>query len=213
MPGKGLLEALRNIGESQSEFDRRVLEALREPLESGHILVSRATARAEYPARFQLVAAMNPCPCGYRGHPSRPCRCTPDQVARYRGRLSGPLLDRIDLALDVPGLSAAELQSAPSGEASAVVRRRVVAARERQTARQGCSNARLEGKDLEYHCQPDAAAAKLLQQAIARLDLSPRAYHRVLRVARSVADLAGAGLIAAAHVAEALHYRRGDGSA
>lgn len=195
------------------EFDRRVLEALREPLESGHILVSRAAARAEYPARFQLVAAMNPCPCGYRGHPSRPCRCTPDQVARYRGRLSGPLLDRIDLALDVPGLSAAELQSAPSGEASAVVRQRVVAARERQTARQGCSNARLEGKDLEYHCQPDAAAAKLLQQAIARLDLSPRAYHRVLRVARSVADLAGAGLIAAAHVAEALHYRRGDGSA
>ncbi|HET7776353.1 MAG TPA: YifB family Mg chelatase-like AAA ATPase [Azospira sp.] len=190
------------------EFDRRVLEALREPLESGRIHVSRAASRAEFPARFQLVAAMNPCPCGYRGHPRRACRCTPDQVARYQGRLSGPLLDRIDLLLEVPDLAPAELQAAPAGESSAQVRERVVQARERQLQRQGRSNARLEGGELEYHCRPDDAAAGLLQQAARRLDLSPRAYHRVLRVARSIADLAGQPVIGPAQVAEALHYRR-----
>lgn len=192
------------------EFDRRVLEALREPLESGHIHVSRAASRADFPARFQLVAAMNPCPCGYRGHPRRLCRCTPDQVARYRGRLSGPLLDRIDLLLEVPDLGAEELQAAPDGESSAQVRQRVVLARERQLQRQGVCNARLEGSELEYHCRPDADGAALLQQAVRRLDLSPRAYHRVLRVARSIADLAAAPQIGAAQVAEALHYRRNE---
>lgn len=193
------------------EFDRRVLEALREPLESGQIHVSRAAARAEFPARFQLVAAMNPCPCGYRGHPRRVCRCTPDQVARYQGRLSGPLLDRIDLMLEVPDLTPEEIQAAPAGEPSAVVRQRVIAARERQQARQGRSNARLEGDELEYHCRPDEAAAALLRQATHRLNLSPRAYHRVLRVARSIADLAALPDIGAPQVAEALHYRRSTG--
>lgn len=159
---------------------------------------------------FQLVAAMNPCPCGYRGHPRRLCRCTPDQVARYRGRLSGPLLDRIDLLLEVPDLGAEELQAAPDGESSAQVRQRVVLARERQLQRQGVCNARLEGSELEYHCQPDADGAALLQQAVRRLDLSPRAYHRVLRVARSIADLAAAPQTGAAQVAEALHYRRNE---
>jgi len=190
------------------EFDRRVLEALREPLESGRIHVSRAAARAEFPARFQLVAAMNPCPCGYRGHPRRPCRCTPDQVARYQGRLSGPLLDRIDLLLEVPDLTAEELQAAPGGEDSQTVRARVIAARQHQQERQGKCNARLEGEELEYHCRPDTPARELLQQAVSRLQLSPRAYHRVLRVARSIADLAGQTELGSQAVAEALGYRR-----
>jgi magnesium chelatase family protein len=194
------------------EFDRRVLEALREPLESGYIHVSRAAAQARFPARFQLVAAMNPCPCGYRGHPRRVCRCTPDQVARYQGRLSGPLLDRIDLMLEVPDLAPEEIQAAPAGETSTAVRQRVAAARARQQARQGGCNARLEGEELEYHCRPDEAAAALLRQATHRLDLSPRAYHRVLRVARSIADLAGVSGIGTPQVAEALHYRRSAGT-
>jgi len=187
------------------EFDRRVLEALREPMESGHIHIARAAARVDFPARFQLVAAMNPCPCGYRGHP-----CTPDQVARYQGRLSGPLLDRIDLLLEVPDLSAEELQAAPAGESTAVIRARVEQARQRQEQRQHKCNARLEGEELEYHCRPDDGALGLLKQAIERLHLSPRAYHRVLRVARSIADLAGQASLGTHHVAEALRYRRSE---
>ena len=189
------------------EFDRRVLEALREPLERGTIQVSRAAARMEFPAAFQLVAAMNPCPCGYRGHPRRACRCTPDQVARYRNRISGPLLDRIDLALEVPDLPPEQLQAAPAGDTSAQVRHRVILARERQLARQGHCNARLEGRELEYHCALDGPAGALLQQAVGRLALSPRAYHRVLKVARSIADLAGSAAIDRTHMAEALSYR------
>jgi magnesium chelatase family protein len=191
------------------EFDRRALEVLREPLESGRITISRAARQADFPAQFQLVAAMNPCPCGYLGHPSGKCRCTPEQVARYRGRLSGPLLDRIDLHVDVPALSDTELLSARPGEGSAPVRDRVAAARERQLARQGKANAELTSQEIDQHCLPDAAGEALLKQAIARLGLSARAYHRVLKLARSLADLDGAARIAAGHVAEAIQYRRG----
>ncbi len=190
------------------EFDRRVLEALREPLESGRIHISRAARQAEFPARFQLVAAMNPCPCGQHGDVSGKCRCTPDQVARYRGKLSGPLLDRIDLQVEVPALPAEALQRAADGEPSSAVRRRAAAARERQQLRQGKSNARLSNNEIDQHCRPDAAGAALLKQALTRLNLSARAYHRVLRVARSIADLAGSESIATSHIAEAVQYRR-----
>ncbi|MFZ2854717.1 MAG: YifB family Mg chelatase-like AAA ATPase [Rhodocyclaceae bacterium] len=190
------------------EFDRRVLEALREPLESGRIHISRAARQAEFPAQFQLVAAMNPCPCGYHGDAGGRCRCTPDQVQRYRGKLSGPLLDRIDLQIEVPALPAEALQQAADGENSASVRLRVTLARERQLARQGKPNARLNSKEIDLHCLPEAAATALLKTAVARLNLSARAYHRVLKVARSIADLAGSTDIQAPHVAEAVQYRR-----
>jgi magnesium chelatase family protein len=190
------------------EFDRDVLEVLREPLESGRITISRAARQADFPARFQLIAAMNPCPCGYLGHYSGKCRCTPDQVARYRRKISGPLLDRIDLQLEVPAVAAEEMAARPAGEASATVRARVMQARERQLARQGMPNARLDTRGLEQIARPDAAGEQILKQAVARLALSARAYHRVLKVARTIADLAGADAIAAAHVAEAVQYRR-----
>jgi magnesium chelatase family protein len=190
------------------EFDRRVLESLREPLESGTVTVSRARRRAEFPARFQLVAAMNPCPCGYAGHPTRACSCSPDQVARYRGRLSGPLLDRIDLTVEVPALAHEDLVTASMGESSATVRARVEQARSRQQHRQACPNARLDAGRVEALCAPDAAGAALLKQAMNRLNLSARAYHRALRVARTLADLAGAERPTVVHVAEAIQYRR-----
>ena len=188
------------------EFERRVLEALREPLESGHIRVARAAHRVDFPAQFQLVAAMNPCPCGHLG--AARCRCTPDQVARYRGKLSGPLLDRIDMSIEVPALAEGELQGKADGESSVTVQARVAAARDRQRARQGKSNSRLATKEIDTLCAPDEAGAQLLKQAIARLHLSARAYHRVLKVARSIADLAGTERISSAHIAEAIHYRR-----
>ncbi|MBB4013760.1 YifB family Mg chelatase-like AAA ATPase [Niveibacterium umoris] len=190
------------------EFDRRVLESLREPLETGHITVSRAARRADFPARFQLVAAMNPCPCGHYGSASGRCRCTPDQVARYRGRLSGPLLDRIDMVLEVAAVPAADLQAAKPGEPSAEVRRRVAHADTRQQHRQGKPNAALAAAEVERHCTPDEAGARLLAGAIARLGLSARGTHRVLRVARTIADLAGSDGIGAGHVAEAVQLRR-----
>jgi magnesium chelatase family protein len=189
------------------EFDRRVLEALREPLETGHIRVARAARRAEFPARFQLVAAMNPCPCGYLGAPR--CRCTPDQIAKYRAKLSGPFLDRIDLMIDVPAVPESDLAARRVGEPSEVVRERVLRAREAQVDRQGKPNARLDPDEIDRHCLPDCAGAQLLKQAMSRLDLSARAYHRILKVARTVADLAGAAHIGGPHVAEAIHYRRG----
>lgn len=192
------------------EFERRVLEALREPLESGHIRVARAAHRVDYPARFQLVAAMNPCPCGHLG--SARCRCTPDQVARYRGKLSGPLLDRIDMTIEVPALAEGELQGKAGGEPSSSVRERVSAAREAQRARQGKPNSRLATKEIDALCAPDEAGAQLLKQAIARLNLSARAYHRILKVARSIADLAGSERLSSAHIAEAIHYRRAAGA-
>jgi magnesium chelatase family protein len=191
------------------EFQRGVLEALREPMESGHIHIARAANRAEFPARFQLVAAMNPCPCGWLGHPSAKCRCTPDQVARYRGKLSGPLLDRIDLMLDVPAVAADELSARGDGESSATVRARVTAARSLQIERQGKSNALLGPDEVDRHARPDEAGGQLLKQAMLRLLLTARAYHRILKVARTIADLAGMRQISSAHVAEAIHYRRG----
>jgi magnesium chelatase family protein len=191
------------------EFDRRVLEVLREPMESGRITISRAARQADFPARFQLVAAMNPCPCGYLGHASGKCRCTPDQVARYRAKISGPLLDRIDLQIEVPSLNEAELTSAPSGESSATVRERVIAAAARQNKRQDKANHLLTPPEIERHCVPDAAGDKLLRQAIGRLNLSARAYHRVLKVARTIADLATSDAILSNHIAEAIQYRRG----
>jgi magnesium chelatase family protein len=192
------------------EFDRRVLEVLREPLESGHIAISRAARQAEFPARFQLVAAMNPCPCGYAGDASGRCRCTPDAIARYRARVSGPLLDRIDLKLEVARVAQAELRGATQGEASAVVRARVVAARAVQLSRAGKVNALLRPREVERFCALDARSQALLDRAIEQLGLSARAYHRVLRVARTIADLRGAERIETADVAESIQYRRLD---
>jgi magnesium chelatase family protein len=194
------------------EFQRGVLEALREPLETGHIHIARAARRAEFPARFQLVAAMNPCPCGWLGAAHGKCRCTPDQVARYRGKLSGPLLDRIDLMLEVPAVDEADLAARGDGEASATVRARVAVARARQLARQGKANARLSPDEVDRHCLPDCAGAALLKRAMQQLGLTARAYHRILKVARTIADLAGlpdGAPLSAAHIAEAVHYRRG----
>jgi len=194
------------------EFDRHVLEVLREPLESGQITVSRAARQVDFPARFQLLAAMNPCPCGYLGDSAGRCRCTPDQVTRYRSRLSGPLLDRIDLQVFVPRLESAELtaEHAPAAESSAAVRERVTLARERQQQRAGKANAALTPKELERDCVLDEATRQLLVTALTRLSLSARAYHRVLKVARTIADLAGVEAVTAAHVAEALRYRQFD---
>jgi magnesium chelatase family protein len=191
------------------EFDRRVLESLREPLETGMVSVARAQRRAEFPARFQLVAAMNPCPCGYAGHPSRACTCSPGQIARYRARLSGPLLDRIDLMIEVPAVPFADLATSTASESSAEVRARVVRAHERQMSRQGVANARLEAGRVESLCAPDAAGAALLATAMERLKLSARAYHRVLRVARTLADLGGAERPGTVQMAEAIQYWRG----
>ena len=190
------------------EFERHVLEVLREPLESGRICVSRAARQAEFPARFQLVAAMNPCPCGYLGHYSGRCRCTPDQTARYRARISGPLLDRIDVQIEVPAVEPHELARDAQGESSAQVRARVSAAYERQLARQSKPNAQLGTREIDRYCAIDGAGADLLKQAIARLGLSARGYHRCLKLARTIADLAGKREIVAAHVAEAIQYRR-----
>ena len=191
------------------EFQRQVLEALREPLESGHIVVARAMQRCEFPARFQLLAAMNPCPCGWLGHGSSRCHCSPDQIARYRGKLSGPLLDRIDLMIEVPALAEEELLASSEGDSSNTVRQRVIAARDRQLQRQDKINAELSANEIAAHCSADAAGQALLKQAMARFNLSARGYHRVLKVARSIADLAGTADLDSAHIAEAIHYRRG----
>jgi magnesium chelatase family protein len=195
------------------EFDRRVLEVLREPLESGRITISRAARQAEFPARFQLVAAMNPCPCGYLGHRNGRCRCTSEQVARYRARVSGPLLDRIDMHIEVPALPREALRAAPTAEDSRCVQARVTAARERQLARGGARNAALSNRAVEAVCRLSDADQRLLERAIEQLGLSARAYHRILKVARTIADLAGAERIETPHLAEAIGYRRLDRSA
>jgi magnesium chelatase family protein len=193
------------------EFERKVLEVLREPLETGRITISRASRQADFPARFQLVAAMNPCPCGYLGDPSGRCRCTAEQVQRYRSRISGPLLDRIDLHVEVPRVPQRELwaDSGPE-ETSAQVRARVVEARARQWHRAGRPNAFLAGRRLEQICGLGEGGRRLLEQAVDRLGLSARAFHRVLRVARTIADLDAAEGIAESHLLEAISYRRLD---
>ena len=196
------------------EFNRHVLEALREPLESGRIQIARAARQAEFPARFQLVAAMNPCPCGHAGDPTGRCRCTLDQILRYATRISGPLLDRIDLHVEVPRLpQAALLSGASTGETSAVVAARVAAARERALMRAGKPNAVLGNRECERDCRLSPRDGALLEQAVERLGLSARAYHRILRVARTIADLDASDRIATPHLAEAIAYRRVDRSA
>ncbi len=190
------------------EFGRSVLEMLREPLESGEITLSRAHHKYRYPCRFQLVAAMNPCPCGYLGDPEQACVCIPDQVQRYRQRLSGPLLDRIDLHINVPRVAAGEvLKDQPPGEASDSVRARVTRCRSRQLQRQGCSNSLLESEPLMAACQLANDVKGQLISAAERMHLSVRAIHRSLRVARTLADMAQCQQVEAEHIAEALAYR------
>jgi magnesium chelatase family protein len=194
------------------EFDRHVLEVLREPLENGRITISRAARQADFPARFQLVAAMNPCPCGYLGDLEGRCRCTPDQVARYRSRLSGPLMDRIDLQIFVPRVERSLLLCGPDpqGESSAIVRERVIACRARQQARAGKCNAELQAGEIEAFCTPDEAGRRLIELAMTRLGLSARAYHRVLRLGRTLADMAGVEQVRSTQIAEAIRYRQLD---
>ena len=190
------------------EFPRAALEALREPLETGQITISRAARRAEFPARFQFVGAMNPCPCGYLGSAHKGCRCTPDQVARYQGKLSGPLLDRIDLHVEVPPMAPEQLLGAPAGESTDAIRGRCEAARDRARRRQGKSNHSLQGHEIDRYAGLGDAAARFLHLAAARLAWSARSTHRVLKVARTIADLAGAATTDVAHVAEAVQYHR-----
>ena len=191
------------------EFDRRVLEVLRQPLEEGRVLIARAARHAAYPARFQLVAAMNPCPCGYLGDPDGDCSCPPGRIAAYRGRISGPLLDRLDIQVDVPRPPRQALAGdAPAGEATEAVARRVAAARERQQARSGVCNAALTPQDCAELCLPDGAGQRLLEKSMDKLRLSARAYHRILKVARTIADLADEDGVGEAQIAEALSLRR-----
>ncbi|KGO98376.1 ATP-binding protein, partial [Novilysobacter defluvii] len=193
------------------EWRRSALEVLREPLEAGEVTVSRAARSIRFPARFQLVAAMNPCPCGLAGDPSGRCSCTPDQIARYRGRVSGPLLDRIDLHVDVPRLPSSELRAdAPAGEDSARIRGRVIRARARQLDRGGRPNALLDAGGTHAACLLSPDDQRLLERAVEQLQLSARSMHRILRVARTIADLADCDAIATAHLAEAIGYRRMD---
>lgn len=196
------------------EWNRHALEVLREPLESGSVTVSRAARSAEFPASFQLIAAMNPCPCGWAGDASGRCRCSPEHIRRYRGRISGPLMDRIDLHVEVPRLMPQELRpDAAAGETSAMVRQRVETARAIQLARAGKINARLSQSETMAFCRLHDRDQALLERAIERLQLSARSLHRILRVSRTIADLAGAAQIATPHLTEALGYRRMDRSA
>ncbi len=192
-----------------AEFRRQVLEVLRQPLEDGRVCIARAADTLEFPARFQLVAAMNPCACGYHGHPTRACSCSPAQLRKYRQRVSGPLLDRFDLQVHVPPVEREELTRMQPGEPSAQVAARVMAARQRQYARlgEGRVNARMSNEEIERHARPDASGAKLLDAAMERFGLSARTYHRVLKVARTIADIEGDTEIAVRHIAEALQYR------
>ena len=194
-----------------AEFARHALDALRQPLEEGTIRIARAARTAVFPARFMLAATMNPCPCGYLGDSSRACRCTPQQVDRYRDRLSGPLRDRIDLSVHVPAVPFRTLTEAGRGESSAFVRRRVAEARRRQIERgapRGTRlNARIEGRALMRQCALDPAGLRVLDAASRRFHLSARSCHRLMKVARTIADLAGAERIAVEHVAEAVQFR------
>ncbi len=190
------------------EFPRSALEALREPMESGTITISRAARRAQFPACFQLIAAMNPCPCGHHGSPLRTCRCSADAVLRYQGRISGPLLDRIDLQVEVPAVAPSLLSKTPDGETSATVAQRVSAAQHIALTRQGCTNAQLSGTALDTHCALSTETEKFLHGVASKLGWSARSFHRVLRIARSVADLAQSTAIDTPHIAEVIQYRR-----
>ncbi len=190
------------------EFNRKVLEVLREPLESGLIHISRAARQAEFPARFQLVAAMNPCPCGYLGHPTQRCRCSPDVIARYQDKISGPLLDRIDMQILVGALPQHELLGQTMGEGSQAIFQRVEVAHSLALQRQAKANHALSTAEIARWCEPDAPADALLRAMMLKLNWSARAYHRVLKVARTIADLSAAEQIGQAHVAEAISYRR-----
>jgi len=193
------------------EFKRSALEVLRQPLEDGDVTISRSAGKVTLPCAFMLVAAMNPCPCGYLGDPKHECRCTPTQVQRYRSRISGPLLDRIDLHIEAPALSLTELRASQPGESSAAIRGRVSVARGRQQARFAgtriTSNARMTHAQIRKYCAVDAAQGDLLQHAMEQLSLSARAYDRILKVARTIADLAGAPSIEGPHLLEAIQYR------
>jgi magnesium chelatase family protein len=194
------------------EFHRNVLEVLRQPLEDGMVTISRAAATLSFPCRFMLVAAMNPCPCGYSGDPQRDCRCSPQQIQRYRNRISGPLLDRIDLHIEVPAVRYSELAGLGRGESSAAIRERVVAARSLQQERfRGSTgvhcNAAMRAKDVQRHARPDDAGQQILKMAVTDLHLSARSYDRILKVARTIADLAGSDIVRESHVSEAIQYR------
>jgi magnesium chelatase family protein len=191
------------------EFDRRVLEVLRQPLESGKVTISRAAHQADFPARFQLIAAMNPCPCGYLGHVSGKCHCTTDGVLRYQDRISGPLLDRIDMHIEVAPVKPEIMEADADSESSSSISQRVARAYERQFARQQKPNQRMTTRDIDRHCKLDAEGKQTLRLTTLQLQWSARAYHRVLKVARTVADLAGAENIDAEHLREAIQYRRG----
>jgi magnesium chelatase family protein len=190
------------------EFDRRVLEVLREPLESGRITISRAARQADFPARFQLIAAMNPCPCGYLGHSNGKCHCSPDVITRYQGKISGPLLDRIDMQIQVGALPHDELVKQSAGESSAQIQARVERAFTTQLARQGKANNVMNTNEIDQFCTPDEAGKQLLHNAMNKLSWSARSYHRVLKVARSIADLEQSEGVQRGHIAEAISYRR-----
>jgi magnesium chelatase family protein len=193
--------------DEMGEFSRHVLEVLRQPMEEGLVRISRAARTAVFPSRFMVIGAMNPCPCGYHGDEMRPCRCTPQQIARYHTRLSGPLRDRMDLTIGLTALPARDLSAAAGGESSAAIRGRVVAARDRQLARHGALNARLQGRDLRERARLTHEARRLLDNALEKLSLTARGHDRVLRVARTIADISGEDPVSAAHLAEALQFR------
>ncbi|MES2126110.1 MAG: ATP-binding protein [Pseudomonadota bacterium] len=190
------------------EFDRHVLEVLRQPLESGRITIARAASHADFPARFQLIAAMNPCPCGYLGHSSGKCHCTQEAITRYQDRVSGPLLDRLDILVDVNPLEPEVLEADADGEPSATIAARVAAAWQRQIERQGKTNQLLGTRELERHCRLDAEGERTLRASMLKMHWSARAYHRVVRLARTIADLEGRKQISARHVSRAIQLRR-----